>query len=294
MSYSITVKHLSGQAFVGFSAADKLTDWVNVEGTWGYGSSGVRGSHAGYDTSGPTIDPRTGRKHALESWGAGDVLVVSVDAHGVMSVSRNGQAPVVLYDNVTAAAVGKPLTVSVWTAPSSSGSSFAFTGEAGADIPPSCITAAAVTSDPSVPFVVSTRYPGSHAVSISTLARTSPRPVGYHTPPVNVSQSVLLGRKDAQPDGTLPPIGVFGSFGSLALEFAPGTASHIAAVRAQDLRGDDAVDITRDVAVDTVGDSVTLSGALIARVGTAARTAGDLSEPGLVVVVVLKQAADAE
>ena len=161
---------------------------------------------------------------------------------------------------------------------------------------PSCITAATVSTGAAVPFVVATRYPDSHAVSISTLARTSPRPIGYHTPLVSISQLTLLGLDDATaaPDVgdegelQLPPIGVFGSFGSLALGFLPGTARHISAVQAQDLRGDEAVDITKDVVIDAKEDTVTLSGALIASVGTAARTAGDLSEPGLVVVVRLK------
>jgi hypothetical protein len=62
-----------------------------------------------------------------------------------------------------------------------------------------------------------------------------------------------------------------------------GTVGHISAVHAQDLRGDHSVDVTQLVALDRVQDTVTLSGELIASVGTSAKTPGDLSEPGLVI-----------
>lgn len=140
----------------------------------------------------------------------------------------------------------------------------------------------------SVPFVVSTRYPGAHAVSITTLARTAPRPVGYHTPLVNVTQQTLLGVADAR-DGRLPLVGVFGSFGNLVLGFASATASRIVGVIAQDLRGEVSMDVTKQVAIDAAADTVTVSGTLIAEVGTSAATVGDLSEPGLVLAFVLRR-----
>jgi len=124
-------------------------------------------------------------------------------------------------------------------------------------------------------------------VAVTTLARTAPRPVGYHTPLVNVTQQTLLGAADAK-DGALPLVGVFGTFGNLALGFAAGTASHIVGVHAQDLRAEASVDITKQVVIDAAADTVTLSGALITQVGTAAKTDGDLSEPGLVLAILLK------
>ena len=195
LHFRITVTKLAGQAFIGVSHG-KLTDWANSPGAFGYGSTGLRASTAGYEKTGIKIDPRTGRKAALESFDTGDAIGVSVVA-GVMSVTKNGGTPVVIFDNVPS----QGLSVSVWSAPSSTGSSFAFTGEAGGI--PACVTAAPVATH-AAPFIAATRYP-SHAVSVASLGRTAPRPIGYHTPLVNVTQDTLLGLKDAR-NGALPAI----------------------------------------------------------------------------------------
>ena len=81
---------------------------------------------------------------------------------------------------------------------------------------------------------------------------------------------------------------VFGTFGSLSLKFAKGTVASIAAAFAQDLRGDASTDVTKLVGMDSAEETVTLSGELIASVGTAAKTPGDLSEPGLVLSLTTK------
>jgi len=271
--FSVYVKTLSGQAFIGVSQGDELTDWANTKGSYAYGSTGIRASQYGYATSGLHIDPRTGRAAVLDSFGAGDVISVSIEA-GVMSISKNGGSHVVIYDHVPT-----NLSVSIWSAPASTGSSFHF-GEQGGGVP-MCVTAA-LAPELALPFVVSTRYPGEHAVSIASLARTSPRPIGYHTPLANVTQDVLFGLGDVR-GGRLPAIGVFGTFGNLILILQKGTVGHISTVHAQDLRGiGNSSDVTRLVILDRVRDTITLSGELIATLGTSAKTPGDLSEPGLV------------
>lgn len=270
--FSVFVKTLSGQAFIGVSKGHQLTDWANTKGSYAYGSTGIRASQSGYATSGLRIDPRTGRKAILESFGAGDVVRVSI-VNGVMTVAKNGGSPVVIFESVPT-----NVSVSIWSAPSSTGSSFHFAAYGGGV--PMCVTAASAAMH-AAPFVVSTRYPGDHAVSIASLARTAPRPIGYHTPAVNVTQEVLLGMRNVH-DGKLPAIGIFGTFSNLNLKFYGGTVGHISTVYAQDLRGDQSIDVTKLVDLDRAQDVVSLSGELIARVGTSAKSLGDLSEPGLV------------
>ena len=167
---------------------------------------------------------------------------------------------VVIYANIKG-----PLSASVWASPQSGGSAFEFTGEETAGVP-ACMTAAAPITTHAAPFVVSTRYPGTQALSVSTLGRTAPRPVGYHNPFVNVTQNTLMGLGDVR-DGALPTIGVFGTFGRLTLVFEKGTVARIDSVHAQDMRGDASVEVTKLVNVDRVLDQISLSGTLIAVAG---------------------------
>ena len=114
---------------------------------------------------------------------------------------------------------------------------------------------ACVTATPSsVPFVVATRYPEG-ALSITTLGRTAPRPLGYHIPQARVEFDTLLGPGDAiinTPAGAgatpmLPAIGVFGVFGQLVLAFQKGTVARVSKILGQDLRGDVPTDLTNQV-----------------------------------------------
>ena len=89
----------------------------------------------------------------------------------------------------------------------------------------------------------------------------------------------------------LPAIAIFGgSFALLTFKFEPGVLSKIHQVLGQDLRAgpqNTALDLTDKVKVLVDSDELQISGELIKEVGTHAMTAGDLSEPGLVLAITL-------
>lgn len=124
-------------------------------------------------------------------------------------------------------------------------------------------------SDP--PFVIAGRFPDG-AVSVCTLERTS-KGHAWFMPPADVT----VDAGDAQ-----GPFGMFGHFRSLTLRFSHSLPAH-ARILAQDLAGDHARDVTNQVHIS--GDMLTVSGALINKIGTEAATPGDLSDPGMVLVV---------
>jgi hypothetical protein len=287
LNFTLAVKALSGEAFIGVTnSSSGLPSWANSLGAYGYGSQGLRASkEVGYHKTGIDIDPRTGRLAALQPWVAGDTILVSVSAAGTMSVSVNGGEAIAIFDRMMTTPA-RPLEIAVWMAPGSS-TAFSFGGAGGV---PACLTATPAAK--TVPFVVATRYP-SGAVSVTSLARTSPRPLGYHTPLAHVTQQTLLGSESALMVGgtkQLPPIAVFGTFGSLALGFQKGTADEISAIHAQDLRGDASSDILARVELDKETSTLTLPGALVTSIGTQARShPQDLSEPGCVLIVELRQ-----
>ena len=78
-------------------------------------------------------------------------------------------------------------------------------------------------------------------------------------------------------------VAVFGQFGSLKLSLPP--LWKVSWVLAQDLLADTAQDITTRVHLNA--SDLTLSGDLVMEVGTSARSAGDVSEPGLVLSLTL-------
>ena len=84
----------------------------------------------------------------------------------------------------------------------------------------------------------------------------------------------------------LPAIAIFGgSFALLTLKFEPGVLLKIHQVLGQDLRAgpqNTALDLTDKVKVLVDSDELQIS-----EVGTHAMTAGDLSEPGLVLAITL-------
>jgi len=78
------------------------------------------------------------------------------------------------------------------------------------------------------------------------------------------------------------PVGVFGLYDSLTLHATETLTAK--KVLAQDLAGEEAVDITSRCAVDR--SRLRIPGSLLREIGTMAQSAGDLSLPGLVVRVV--------
>lgn len=121
------------------------------------------------------------------------------------------------------------------------------------------------------PFVYAARFPNG-AVAVGAQERTRPGHAWYLR-----SGAVTVRAGDAP-----GPFGIFGEYESLTLTF--DKAPHGRRVLAQDLAGDEPVDITSLVKFE--GDAIHFSGNLLRAVGLRNRTADDLSSPGAVVALV--------
>jgi hypothetical protein len=125
-------------------------------------------------------------------------------------------------------------------------------------------------SQDSLPFVVATKYPNG-AVSIATIGRCKPAN-GWFSPRADI---VL----DA--GAATGPVGIFGYYKSLRINFTQLPKNP--RIKAQDLAGDVAVDITSRVTITTT--SITIPGPVISEIGLSAATAGDVSDPGMVLAL---------
>ncbi|MCE5343560.1 MAG: hypothetical protein LLF96_08285 [Eubacteriales bacterium] len=116
------------------------------------------------------------------------------------------------------------------------------------------------------PFVLAAQHPNGTA-AVATIGRAK---VGdsYFTPLAEISLDL---------EGICSCLGVFGRYAALHLKGAGFAGKRFFA---RDLLGDRADDITASVTLQ--GDTVSLPGELIARVGLSRATYGDESEPGLV------------
>ena len=125
-----------------------------------------------------------------------------------------------------------------------------------------------VTTDNSEqrPYLLASRYPNG-ATALAAIGRTIDRE--YISRPVPVEIEIADWKA---------PVGLFGVLGDVTLRIAslPGNVR----VLAQDLKADVAEDITSEVRIGR--DSIVLSAALLHRIGLAAATPGDKSDPGLV------------
>ena len=128
-----------------------------------------------------------------------------------------------------------------------------------------------VSSDREKPFVFTARFPNG-AVAVGAQERTSPERAWYMP-----HSSVTINAGNAP-----GPFGVFGHYKSLTFEFLHAPSGK--RVLAQDLAGNEALDIT--AMTSKVGNSVTINGDLLRRIGLLAGTSGDLSSPGAVVAFV--------
>jgi hypothetical protein len=124
--------------------------------------------------------------------------------------------------------------------------------------------------DGNLPFVAVARNPNG-AVSVAVLPRTS-ADKGIYMPLADVSINIYHDHG---------PIGVFGKYETLILNLPEPLGS--ARILAQDLAGSEPADITDRVFVD--GKNVRLSGGLIKEIGLSAASRGDLSDPGMVLVI---------
>jgi len=120
------------------------------------------------------------------------------------------------------------------------------------------------------PYVIASRNPNG-AVAVATLPRMSTGK-GIYFPEVDVSIEICDGSR---------AVGIFGRYKSLKLKLSEEVGK--CRVLAQDLAGDRAVDITERVKLE--GETIILPGHLLRRVGLSAASEGDISEPGLVLVI---------
>lgn len=117
------------------------------------------------------------------------------------------------------------------------------------------------------PYVMASTYPNG-PVCVATEGRVKPEDQWYH-PRAKVSIQI----KDAS-----QPIGVFGHYEKLVLEFSePVSTTNI---WAQDLLAESAVNIQSKVEIN--GNKIIIPGALIDEIGTMAGDEGDISVPGFV------------
>jgi len=120
-----------------------------------------------------------------------------------------------------------------------------------------------------LPFVIASRFPNG-AVAVATQGRTTPGQNWNFTPG---DVTVAIGAAGV-------PSGVFGHYRNLTLRF-DGSLGKVR-VLAQDVAGQDAEDITPKVII--AGNTLTLPGPLIERVGLSAASNGEISDPGLVLL----------
>lgn len=117
------------------------------------------------------------------------------------------------------------------------------------------------------PFVVASRHPNG-AVAVATLPRIQTGK-GIHLPLARVSLDIGDAAR---------PVGIFGRYRTLKLRLSRELVQR--RVWAQDLAGNKATDVTAEV--QKQGTSIILKGDLINRVGLAASSPDDVSNPGLV------------
>lgn len=129
---------------------------------------------------------------------------------------------------------------------------------------------ASVSSDSTLPFVVSSRHPNG-ATAVAALPR------------VFAGSGVVYGEADVTlvVEEPIRPIGVFGRFKSLTLDLIGPPPEY--RVMAQDLASNEAVDITGRV--NTAGSTMVVPGDVISRVGQSASPRGDQSDPGMVIQI---------
>ena len=128
-----------------------------------------------------------------------------------------------------------------------------------------------VESDTDVPYVMASKYPNG-AICIATEGRVKPEESWFH-PRADIT--LACGESNA-------PIGVFGHYKSLTLTFDKQLSENTT-VWAQDLLALEAIDITKEITIKD--NTLTISGALIDKIGTAGNDEGDISVPGLVLKI---------
>lgn len=123
------------------------------------------------------------------------------------------------------------------------------------------------------PYVMASKF-SNGAIAIATEGRVMPNQSWIHPKATIKLEEVEINK----------PIGIFGHYESLSLEFVQKLPLNIL-VYAQDLLSKKAVDITKDVIIKD--EILKIPGYLIDEIGTSAGDKGDISAPGMVIKVVL-------
>lgn len=129
-----------------------------------------------------------------------------------------------------------------------------------------------VQANGELPYVLASQYPNG-AVAVASLERLKGRE--WFQPAAKVGIEVA---------DVSAPIGIFGYYDQLTVTFPDKISKPSLHVMAQDLAGDIATDITREVSIK--GNRLIIPGAVISRVGLSAATPGDKSAPGMVISLV--------
>ncbi len=124
------------------------------------------------------------------------------------------------------------------------------------------------------PFVLASKYPNG-AIAVAAIGRA----LGREYVSKEISVTVQVDSKDV-------PIGLFGCFQEITLVFPSKIDAKNQNIYAQDLAGDIPVDITKQVVFK--GNRLTIPGSVIRQVGLMNASEGDLSDPGLVVRIRVK------
>jgi len=119
-----------------------------------------------------------------------------------------------------------------------------------------------------VPYVVAAKNPNG-AISVATLGRTVNRK--YWTPMCDVT--ILSGKATT--------FGIFGTYRNIIINTDLNLSKVL--IKAQDLAGVQVKDITSGVKISK--NKLTIPGYLITKTGTGAKTTGDTSDPGLILVI---------
>lgn len=123
--------------------------------------------------------------------------------------------------------------------------------------------------DKQQPFLMASKYPNG-AVAVVTIDRTLDRECILKPETVSLEVSDLLS-----------PIGIFGDYKELILNYPDQIDKNKIKIYGQDLAGDIPVDITEQVKIDE--NRIIITGDLIQKIGLMESSQGDISAPGMVI-----------
>ncbi len=122
------------------------------------------------------------------------------------------------------------------------------------------------------PYVMASKFPNG-AIAIATEGRVTPNQSWIH-PKADITLKEVEVNK---------PVGIFGHYNSLSLEFSQNLPEEIK-IYAQDLLSEKAIDITKKVTIHK--NKIIIPGVLIEEIGTMAGDTGDISAPGMVIKII--------